>query len=91
MSTRLTIDKAGRVVIPKPLRKKWNLQPGDSLELETAGEQITLRPFRGSAGLTKENGVWVFYAGQPLSLSVANETLEQLRDERDAASLGKSE
>ena len=34
MNTRLIIDKAGRVVIPKPLREELNLEPGDSLEVE---------------------------------------------------------
>ena len=48
MNTRLIIDKAGRVVIPKPLREELHLEPGDSLEMESAGEQITLRPVRGT-------------------------------------------
>jgi AbrB family looped-hinge helix DNA binding protein len=42
--THLTIDKAGRVVIPKALREELRLEPGDSLEMETSGESITLRP-----------------------------------------------
>jgi AbrB family looped-hinge helix DNA binding protein len=63
MSTRVVIDKAGRIVIPKPLRKELHLAPGDSLEMESAGDQITLRPVRGTGLLTKEHGVWVFYAG----------------------------
>jgi AbrB family looped-hinge helix DNA binding protein len=46
MNTRLTIDKAGRVVILKPLREELHLEPGDSLEMESAGEQIILRPVR---------------------------------------------
>jgi AbrB family looped-hinge helix DNA binding protein len=91
MNARLTIDKAGRIVIPKPLREKLQLQPGDALELESAGEQITLRPVRGTAPLTKEHGVWVFRVGQPLPASVADEVLEQLREERDLANLGKTE
>lgn len=48
MNTRSIIDKAGRVVIPKPLREELHLEPGDSLEMESAGEQITLRPVRGT-------------------------------------------
>jgi AbrB family looped-hinge helix DNA binding protein len=61
MATHLTIDKAGRVVIPKSLREELRLEPGDSLEMETAGEAITLRPVRGSGQLRKEHGVWVFF------------------------------
>lgn len=57
MSTRLTIDKAGRVRIPKAVREELHLQPGDSLEMERAGEQITLRPVRGTGPLTKEDGI----------------------------------
>ena len=91
MNTRLTIDKAGRVVIPKPLREELHLEPGDSLELESSGEQITLRPVRGTGPLTKEHGVWVFHSGQPLPPSATDELLQQLRAERDLANLGQSE
>jgi AbrB family looped-hinge helix DNA binding protein len=38
MTTKLTLDKAGRVVIPKPLRDELNLEPGDALQLEAEGE-----------------------------------------------------
>ena len=87
----LTIDKAGRVVIPKPLREQLHLEPGDTLEVESAGDQITLRPVRGTGPLTKEHGVWVFHSGQPLDVSATDEILRRIRDERDLANLGKSE
>lgn len=90
MSIHLTIDKAGRVVIPKSLREGLHLEPGDALEMETAGEEITLRPVRGTGPLRKEHGVWVFYAGQPLSASATDEVLELIRTERDRTHLGKS-
>jgi AbrB family looped-hinge helix DNA binding protein len=91
MHTRLIIDKAGRVVIPKPLREELHLEPGDALELENAGEQITLRPVRGRGPLMKENGVWVFYTGQPLPASATDQVLQQIRAERDSVNLGKGE
>ena len=91
MTTRLVIDKAGRVVIPKPLREELGLEPGDALEMESAGEQITLRPVRGTGPLTKEHGVWVFHAGHPLPASSTDEMLELIREERDLANLGKGE
>jgi AbrB family looped-hinge helix DNA binding protein len=91
MGTRLVIDKAGRVVIPKPLREELHLQAGDALEMESAGDQITLHPVRGTGPLTQEQGVWVFHSGQPLSASATDEILQQIREERDLANLGKDE
>jgi AbrB family looped-hinge helix DNA binding protein len=34
MNTTITVDKAGRIVLPKPVRDKLQLQAGDSLEVE---------------------------------------------------------
>ena len=71
MTTKITLDKAGRVMIPKPLRKKLHLGPGDTLQLESEGEQIILRPMRPTALLKKESGVWV-YQGEPADASVTD-------------------
>jgi AbrB family looped-hinge helix DNA binding protein len=89
MKVRVTLDKAGRIVIPKQLREELHLEPGDALEMENAGEQITLRPVRGAGPLTIERGVWVFHTGQPLPASTTHEVLQQIREERDLANLGK--
>ena len=91
MNTRLTLDKAGRIVIPKPLREELHLEAGDALEMESSGERITLRPIRGTGPLTKEHGVWVFRTGQPLPASATDEMLQRIREERDLANLGKAE
>lgn len=91
MNDRLVIDKAGRVVIPKPLREELHLEPGDSLELEHVGERIMLRPVRGTGPLTKEHGVWVFHAGEPLPPSATDDILGMIREERDQANLGPGE
>lgn len=84
----LILDRAGRVVIPKPLRERLHLEPGDALELETTGEEITLRPVRGTGPLTKEQGVWVFRTGQPLPASATDDMLRQLHEERHLTNLG---
>jgi AbrB family looped-hinge helix DNA binding protein len=89
MTVRLTLDKTGRIVLPKPLRQELRLAPGDTLEAETSGEQITLRPVRGNAALHKKHGIWVYRAGEPLSDAVVQETLGQVRRERDKENLGK--
>jgi hypothetical protein len=60
--------------------------------METAGEQITLRPVRGTGPLTKEHGVRVFHSGEPLPASATtDDMLQKIREERDLANLGKGE
>jgi AbrB family looped-hinge helix DNA binding protein len=89
MTMRLTIDAAGRVVLPKPLRKELDLAPGDTLELESSDEKITLRPVRVTTPLTKEKGVWVFRTGQPLATSTVDDVLQEIRQQRDRQNLGE--
>jgi len=87
VTTKLFIDKAGRIVLPKPLRDELQLSPGDALQLDSAGEEITLRPVRGVSPLRKKRGVWVFNRGQPLANSPVNETVRRVRRERDDRNL----
>jgi len=83
MSTKITLDKAGRVVLPKPLRDQMQLVPGDTLQLEAEGECITLRPVRPKATLMKECGVWV-YQGEATDASIPDLLdLERERRSRD--------
>jgi AbrB family looped-hinge helix DNA binding protein len=93
MTTTLTIDRAGRLVLPKRVREELQLAAGDSLELESSEDQIILRPVRGTASLRKKQGVWVMRTGKPLSAEVVNQTVRKIRNERgriDANSLRKS-
>jgi AbrB family looped-hinge helix DNA binding protein len=90
MIAKLTIDKVGRIVLPKPVRDKLQLAAGDELELESLDDRITLRPLRGTAQLRKKRGVWVFHCGEPLAASTVQQTIEQVRRERDEQNLGHS-
>ena len=91
MDTTVTLDKAGRVVIPKPLREELHLGPGDRLQLETEGEKMTLRPVRTTAPLRKERGVWVYRTGFPLSAAATDHVLRETREERVRRGFGKAE
>jgi AbrB family looped-hinge helix DNA binding protein len=71
MTTKLTLDQAGRVLIPKALRHKLHLSAGDALELESEGDEMRLRPVRPKALLKKELGVWV-YQGEPSDASITD-------------------
>jgi AbrB family looped-hinge helix DNA binding protein len=80
MTAKITIDKAGRVVIPKPLRERLRLVPGDTLALRSEGECITLQPVRPQAPLKKKRGIWV-YQGEATDTSIAD-LVDREREER---------
>jgi AbrB family looped-hinge helix DNA binding protein len=90
MLSRLTLDKAGRIALPKPVRDKLQLAPGDILELDSSDGRIVLRPLRTAGSLRKKRGVWVYRTGEPLSAATVNETVQKVRRERDEANLGKN-
>ena len=80
MATRISIDKAGRIVLPKALREKMRVEAGDDLLAEAEGDRITLRPIRQEALLKKELGIWV-YQGESSSLSIP-ELIDAEREKR---------
>jgi AbrB family looped-hinge helix DNA binding protein len=51
---RATIDKAGRLVIPKPLRDRLGLVPGE-VEVAAEGTALRVEPI-ASEELAEENG-----------------------------------
>ena len=88
MTAKLTLDKAGRVVIPKKLRDEFHLSSGDSLEIESHGDEFILRPVREEATMFKEDGLWVIRTGKPLTVEDVNAVIESGREERDRHLLG---
>ncbi|MCI0622953.1 MAG: AbrB/MazE/SpoVT family DNA-binding domain-containing protein [Acidobacteria bacterium] len=91
MNTTVTLDKAGRVVIPKTLRDELHLEPGDSMELESEGESVTLRPVRASTPLRKERGVWVFRTGRKLAAADTEKVLRDIHAKRNRKNAGDGE
>jgi AbrB family looped-hinge helix DNA binding protein len=89
MNANLTIDRAGRIVLPKPVRDRLQIAPGDLLKMESDDDRIILRPSRGTAQLRKKRGVWVYRIDEPLAASTVQETAETIRRERDDHNLGK--
>ena len=91
MNATITVDKAGRVVLPKAIRDELELTAGDSLELERTGDAIVLRPVRASVGLRKKQGIWVLDVDEPISAETVNRTVREIRDERARSILGQVE
>jgi AbrB family looped-hinge helix DNA binding protein len=90
MKSKVTLDRAGRVVLPKALRDEMHLSPGDTLDLTVKGDEVTLRPRRGAAPLQKERGVWVLRTGKPLTADETAATLRNIRAQRHRQNAGES-
>lgn len=72
---RTTIDKAGRVVIPKAFRERAGIVAGE-VEIEIDGSAIRIEPVRGD-GLVRDRGRLVIPAsGTPID----DELVRALRD-----------
>lgn len=90
MNATLSIDRAGRLVLPKPVREQLQLEPGESLEMESFEDHVVLRPVRANGSMRKKQGVWVFCGGPPLKASTVRETIRRIRKGREHAALGKN-
>ena len=81
MNATISIDKAGRLVLPKSIREALRLGPGDTLEIETEEDRLVLSPVRVRPGLQKEHGVWVCRSGKSANVSIPD-LVDQQRDRR---------
>ncbi len=75
MQTR--IDKFGRVLIPKKIRRNLGLQPGKMVQLEESGEKVILKPGRQDEALAFKDGVLVFTG------NIEGDVTEAIKKERD--------
>jgi AbrB family looped-hinge helix DNA binding protein len=88
MASKVTLDSAGRVLIPKSTREELRLEPGDTLALETDGERVTLSPVRSASAMRKEGGVWVFRSGRSVSHAETEARLQDIRRSRERSAHG---
>ena len=76
----ITIDRAGRVVVPKTLRDRFNLTAGTKLEIKAAGDGLTLRRMGADTSLVRKHGILVHHGDARAALDVG----EFIRAEREA-------
>jgi AbrB family looped-hinge helix DNA binding protein len=76
---KTTVDRFGRIVVPKEIRDRHGLMPGSGVEVEDAGETITLRRSDELPGLVEKDGVLVFRGRATGDLEAA---IRVHRDER---------
>jgi AbrB family looped-hinge helix DNA binding protein len=65
---RIKIDKAGRIVLPKPVRERFHLHAGAELELEHRPEGLSLKPVERGPSMALEKGIWVHLGQLPREL-----------------------
>ena len=79
---RTTIDKAGRLVIPRALRDRIGLVGGGEVELELDGSAVRIEPVSGS-DLKDVGGLLVIPAtGTPLTGDLVRELIDADRHGR---------
>lgn len=79
----ITIDKAGRLVIPKSIREKHHIHPGTVLELEDKPQGIFLKTVENSPSLIKKQGILVHHGGDEITIDIAD-FINRQRDRRDS-------
>jgi len=90
VNTTITIDKAGRLVLPKAIRELLRIGAGDQLEVQTHDDCVLLSPVRVRPGLQKEQGIWVYGTGKPVDISILD-VIDHVRNERAEEVLGVRE
>jgi AbrB family looped-hinge helix DNA binding protein len=79
---RATIDKAGRLVIPRALRNRIGLAGGGEVEIEVDGAAIRIEPVTGRE-LREASGLLVIPAtGTSIDDSLVREMIDDDRHER---------
>ena len=82
---KTTIDRAGRIVVPKALRRALGLQPGSEIELRAADGLIEMEPLPLEVRMERRGGLLVAVpktAVPPMPESVAREVITTLRTRR---------
>jgi AbrB family looped-hinge helix DNA binding protein len=83
----LKIDKAGRVVLPKPVRDRFGLRAGSDLEIEETAEGIVLKPMERRPSLVRMGSFLVHTGKVPPGYDILK-AIEDDREERTRKAWG---
>jgi AbrB family looped-hinge helix DNA binding protein len=81
---QLVIDRMSRIVVPKAIRDRFDLKPGDELEVTLEPDGIRLRRARPASPLADEGGMLVCSSEVPVSSWNIGQFLDAQRDQRSA-------
>jgi len=80
-AVKLRMDKSGRIVFPKPLRKQLGIASGIELEAVEQPGGILLRPLVQRPSMVQMDGLWV-HQGAAESGANWERVLDDVREER---------
>lgn len=83
---RLGIDKAGRIVVPKPLRERLGFKPDTELEAIEQPDGVLLKRIEQRPSMVKVDKLWV-HQGTAEPGAEWERILEGVREERIASVL----
>jgi AbrB family looped-hinge helix DNA binding protein len=78
---KLRIDKAGRIVVPKPLRERLGFKPGTELVAIEQSGGVLLKRIEQRPSMVKVDGLWV-HQGRAEPGANWERILEEVREER---------
>ena len=78
---KLRIDKAGRIVVPKPLRERLGFKPDAELEAIEQPEGVLIKRVGQRPSMVKVDGLWV-HQGRAQPGANWERILEDVREER---------
>lgn len=76
----VTIDRAGRVVIPKEVRERFDLSANTELELTVQGDELLLRRLRPAGRRIVEVDGWPVIEARP-GMSITDADVQRWRDD----------
>jgi len=79
---RITIDRAGRIVVPKAMRDELGLSGGQEVEIAVVDGRVEIEPVTSHIRLERREGRLVAVSDRelpPLTAETVRDVLEQIR------------
>jgi AbrB family looped-hinge helix DNA binding protein len=57
---KTTMDRFGRVVVPKDIRDRLGLRPGAEVDIDEKGNEVVLKPVEHEPSLMVKKGILVY-------------------------------
>lgn len=78
----ITMDRMSRIVVPKAIRDRFALKPGDDLEISIEPDGIRLRPAVPASPLMEESGLLICSSVVPPSAWDLGAFIDEQRTQR---------